>query len=239
MIRVRKILAVVGLTIAALFFCSTTASSAALPDPETTLGPGAAATIPDPSKSNPSLQTTPQGSTVSNPGVLEEFGPPGVLITTILTGILMISRSINEGKKIDVTTYKERATDAETRANEEIGKVHKKLQELEAKLDEVIMDRDEYRNSLEERKAHWTDQFLSLEKRHQQELESVHAALMVEVHTRHKLERILAENGIQIPETPPPYTRAMKEEVTPQERAEADQAVIDTGRIPKIDGPLG
>lgn len=157
----------------------------------------------------------------SSPGVLEQFGPPGVIITTVLTGILMIVKSINEGKKIDVTTYKERAADAEARSNEEIGKVHKKLGELEKKLDEVIADRDEYRDTLEERKAQFTQQVLEMERRHQRELEDMHSALMVEVHTRHKLERILAENGIRVPHTPPPYTRSMKEEVTVQDRVEA------------------
>lgn len=157
----------------------------------------------------------------SSPGVLEQFGPPGVIITTVLTGILMIVKSINEGKKIDVTTYKERAADAETRSNEEIGKVHKKLGELEKKLDEVIADRDEYRDTLEKRKADFTQQILDMERRHQKELEDMHSALMVEVHTRHKLERLLAENGIQVPQTPPPYTRSMKEEVTVQDRVEA------------------
>lgn len=157
----------------------------------------------------------------SSPGVLEQFGPPGVIITTVLTGILMIVKSVNEGKKIDVTTYKERAADAEARSNEEIGKVHKKLGELEKKLDEVIADRDEYRDTLEERKASFTKQVLEMERRHQRELEDMHSALMVEVHTRHKLERILAENGIRVPQTPPPYTRSMKEEVTVQDRVEA------------------
>jgi len=157
----------------------------------------------------------------SPPGVLEQFGPPGVIITTVLTGVLMIIKSINEGKKIDVTTYKERAADAEARSNEEIGKVHKKLGELEKKLDDVIADRDEYRDTLEERKAHFTQQILDMERRHQRELEDMHSALMVEVHTRHKLERILAENGIAVPHTPPPYTQSMKDQVTVADRVEA------------------
>lgn len=164
----------------------------------------------------------PAGVTQSSPpGVLEQFGPPGVIITTILTGVLMIVKSINEGKKIDVTTYKERAADAETRSNEEIGKVHKKLGELEKKLDEVIADRDEYRETLEERKASFTQQVLEMERRHQKELEDMHSALMVEVHTRHRLERLLAENGIAVPQTPPPYTRSMKLDVTVQDRVDA------------------
>lgn len=154
-------------------------------------------------------------------GVIEQFGPPGVIITTVLTGILMIVKAVNEGKKIDVVTYKERATDAETRSNAEIGKVHKKLAELEKKLDDVIADRDEYRNTLEERKAHFTQQVLDLERRHQRELEDMHAALMIEVHTRHRLERLLVSNGIQVPDTPPPYTRSMKDSVTPQDSRDA------------------
>lgn len=159
--------------------------------------------------------------TPAEPGVIEQFGPPGVIITTVLTGVLMIFKAINEGKKIDVTTYKERAADAETRSNEEIGKVHKKLSELEKKLDDVIADRDEYRDTLEERKAHFTQQILDMEKRHQRELEDMHAALMIEVHTRHRLERLLVSNGIQVPDTPPPYTKSMKESVTPQDAREA------------------
>lgn len=157
----------------------------------------------------------------SGPSIIEQFGPPGVIITTVLTGILMIVKAVNEGKNIDVTTYKERAADAETRSNEEIGKVHKKLDDLEKKLDEVIADRDEYRDALEERKAQFTQQILDMEKRHQRELEDMHAALMIEVHTRHRLERLLAQNGIQVPDTPPPYTKSMKESVTPQDEIDA------------------
>lgn len=180
----------------------------------------------------PDIPTTPTTNPApAAPGVLEQFGPPGVIITTVLTGVLMIVRSINEGKKIDVTTYKERAADAETRSNEEIGKVHKKLAELEVKLDEVIADRDEYRNTLEERKAQFTQQVLDMEKRHQRELEDMHAALMIEVHTRHRLERLLAENGIQVPETPPPYTRSMKQAITPQDRATADASTASMKAI--------
>lgn len=173
------------------------------------------APAPDPAKDPTKVAQS------SSPGVLEQFGPPGVIITTVLTGVLMIIKSINEGKKIDVTTYKERAADAETRSNEEIGKVHKKLGELEKKLDEVIADRDDYRDTLEERKASFTKQVLEMERRHQRELEDMHAALMVEVHTRHRLERVLAENGIQVPHTPPPYTRSMKLDITVQDRVDA------------------
>ena len=180
----------------------------------------------------PPVTTDPKGnSTVATPGVLEQFGPPGVLITTILTGILMITKSINEGKKIDVTTYKERAADAEARSDIEIGKVHKKLEELNEKLDEVIADRDEYRDLLEQRKAHFTEQILAMEKRHQKELEDMHSALMIEVHTRHRLERLLAENGITIPETPPPYTKAMKDAVTVADSQEATRAVTATSEL--------
>lgn len=148
---------------------------------------------------------------VGDPGIIEQFGPPGVLISSLVGGLLLVVRSINEGKKIDVTTYKERAAEAEARSNEEIGKVHVKLGQLEEKLDNVIQDRDEYRDTLEARKASFTAQILDMEKRHQRELEDMHSALMIEVHTRHALERLLAENGITIPGTPPPYTRAMKD----------------------------
>lgn len=167
-------------------------------------------------------ETSPGQNVVADPGVLEQFGPPGVIITTVLTGVLMIVRNINEGKKIDVTTYKERAADAELRSNEEIGKVHKKLDDLEKKLDEVIKDRDEYRDTLEDRKAQYTQQIIDMEKRHQREIEDQHAALVIEIHVRHKLERILAEKGIPIPETPPPYTKAMKQAVTPRDEEQAD-----------------
>lgn len=183
--------------------------------------PTAQVLVPTPAPAPKSAQDPVTSAQNSSPGVLEQFGPPGVIITTVLTGILMIVKSINEGKKIDVTTYKERAADAEARSNEEIGKVHKKLGELEKKLDDVIADRDEYRDTLEERKAHFTQQILDMERRHQRELEDMHSALMVEVHTRHRLERLLAENGIQVPKTPPPYTRSMKEEVTVEDRIEA------------------
>lgn len=184
-------------------------------------GPASASGIPQP---NPTTPPATSSTAVAQPDILQQFGPPGVIITTILTGILMITRSINEGRKIDVTTYKERAADAENRSNEEIGKVHKKLEELENKLDDVIADRDAYRDTLEERKAHFTQQILDMEKRHQRELEDLHAALMIEVHVRHRLERLLVENGISIPDTPPPYTRSMKESVTPADRRDADSS---------------
>lgn len=173
----------------------------------------------------------PTPAPVAEPDVIAQFGPPGVIITTVLTGILMIVKAVNEGKKIDVTTYKERAADAETRSNEEIGKVHKKLAELELKLDEVIADRDEYRDTLEERKAHFTQQILDMEKRHQRELEDMHAALMIEVHTRHRLERLLVMNGIQVPDTPPPYTKSMKEATTPQDARDAEHSTASMKRI--------
>lgn len=179
---------------------------------------GALSPIGDPGTPPPAA-TSPAAS---DQDLLGQFGPWGVIITTILTGTLMITRSINEGRKIDVTTYKERAADAESRSNEEIGKVHKKLEELENKLDDVIADRDEYRNTLEERKAQFTQQILDMEKRHQRELEDLHAALMIEIHVRHKLERLLVENGISIPDTPPPYTRSMKQEVTASDRRDAE-----------------
>lgn len=153
----------------------------------------------------------PADAVVGDPGVLEQFGPPGVLVSTLLGGLLLVFRSINEGKKIDVTTYKERAAEAEARSNEEIGKVHKKLAELEKKLDNVIEDRDDYRDTLEERKAAYTSQVIELEQRHQRELEDMHNALMIEVRTRHALERLLAEKGIKVPTTQQPYTVAMQD----------------------------
>ena len=179
--------------------------------------------------SNTKVVEQPSGdAVVGDPGLIEQFGPPSVIISTVLGGILLIFRSINEGKKIDVTTYKERAAEAEARSNAEIGKVHKKLGELEKKLDDVIKDRDSYRNTLEERKAHFTAQILDMEKRHQRELEDMHAALMIEVHTRHALERLLAENGIKVPGTPPPYTKEMKEAA--QRQVETTTQAIKTIR---------
>lgn len=181
----------------AFLFCTASASADTVP-------PVAPVSQTTPAPKPPQNEVTGSGTetTVSNPGVLEQFGPPGVLITTVLTGILMIIKSINEGKKIDVTAYKERAADAENRSNEEIGKVHKKLEELERKMDEVIADRDSYRDLLEARKAYFTQQLLDMEKRHQKEIEEMHGSLVAEINTRHRLERLLAENGIPIPEAP-------------------------------------
>lgn len=222
--KLLRYLALAVLTVAVVFAVINTASVA-----QATVSGSSIEAVVTPAPEAPAPGPTNQPP--ASPGVLEQFGPPGVIITTVLTGVLMIVRSINEGKKIDVTTYKERAADAETRSNEEIGKVHKKLAELEVKLDEVIADRDEYRNTLEERKAQFTQQVLDMEKRHQRELEDMHAALMIEVHTRHRLERLLAEHGISVPETPPPYTRSMKQAVTPQDRATADASTASMKAI--------
>lgn len=201
--KLLKVLAAGILFLVVMFGLGSSAHAMSPTDSATTGGSGT---------STSKVTEAPSGdAVVPNPGIIEQFGPPSVLISTVLGGILLIFRSINEGKKIDVTTYKERAAEAEARSNAEIGKVHKKLGELEKKLDDVIKDRDEYRNTLEERKAHFTAQILDMEKRHQRELEDMHAALMIEVHTRHALERLLAENGIKIPGTPPPYTKEMKD----------------------------
>ena len=151
-------------------------------------------------------------SVVEDPGPLEQFGPPGMLISGALGGLLMVIRAFNEGKKIDVTTYKERAAEAESRSNSEIVKVQNKLAELETKLDAVIEDRDQYRTTLEERKAQYTAQVIELERRHQRELEDMHAALLVEIHVRHGLERLMAENGISIPKGAPRYTQQMDDD---------------------------
>lgn len=159
---------------------------------------------------NPKVTESDGSNTVENPGTLEQFGPPGVIVSGLLGGALLVVRAWRDGRKIDVTTYKERAAEAETRSNEEIGKVRKKLDELEAKLDTVIEDRDKQRDTLEERKAQFTAQILDLEKRHQRELEDMHAALLIEIHVRHSLERLLAENGISIPQGAPVYTTKMK-----------------------------
>lgn len=179
------------------------------------LGLGSSAALADEASpsvgSSQTAVTKTEDAVVDNPGLLEQFGPPGVLVSTVLGGLLLIFRSINEGKKIDVTTYKERAAEAEARSNEEIGKVHKKLAELEIKLDNVIEDRDEYRDTLEERKAAYTSQVIELEQRHQRELEDMHNALMIEVRTRHALERLLAEQGIKVPTIQTPYTREMQD----------------------------
>lgn len=160
---------------------------------------------------------------VTNPDIVTQYGPVGGLLTVGITGFLMVMRSINEGKKINVQAYKDRASEAESQAKEDIGKIHQKLIDMETKLDDVIKDRDEYRDTLEERKAHFTQQFIELENRHRRELEEMHAVLVIEIHTRHNLERIMAEKGIKVPDSPPPYTRAMKESVTAEDHREADR----------------
>lgn len=160
----------------------------------------------------PAPATTSTDSVVDDPGPLEQFGPQGMLISGALGGLLMVIRAFNEGKKIDVTTYKERAAEAESRSNSEIVKVQNKLAELETKLDVVIEDRDQYRTTLEERKAQYTAQVIELERRHQRELEDMHAALLIEIHVRHGLERLMAENGISIPKGSPRYTQQMDDD---------------------------
>ncbi len=164
-----------------------------------------------PAPKNDVVQKNTKGdSEVSNPDVLTQYGPIGTLIGIVGTGVVMIIRAINEGKKIDVETYKTRATEAENRADVEIGKVYKKLEEMETKLDSVIADREKERDAFEIQKLDFNTQVLAMETRHRTELENVHKALLVEVYARHNIEEILASRGIVVPSMVAPNEEDLK-----------------------------
>lgn len=133
---------------------------------------------------------------VEDPGTLEEFGPPGVLISTVLGGIVLIIRNINEGKRIDVQLYKDRAAEAENRSNTEIGKAQKRVEDIEKRIDQIISDRDAYRTTLEQKKAYFSQQLLDLERRHQEAILGTHETLTTQLAVRYELEKILIGHGI-------------------------------------------
>ena len=192
--------------------------------------------VPEPVQpANPTENEVAPNNTVPEPGLLEEWGPPGTLLSIVFGGIFWIVKAVNEGKSIDVDRYKEIATEADSRASVEIGKVYKRLDDVEAKLDEAINSRDEYRALLEEKKRLWHIDYLAQERRHREQLESQHDILVVEIATRRKLEKILADHGISYPDTPPPYTDTMLSEVTKEDLDRADEAVeAATGEMPVV-----
>lgn len=121
--------------------------------------------------------------------ILQQYGPLGTIITAIFGASLMVAKEIRDGKLVEVQSYKERAYDAEQRANAEIGKVYQKLEVLEAKLDEVIKDRDNLR-----------DEFTRAQGDFVSEIEELNKRLLREIKARHRAEQLLAEHGIDIPE---------------------------------------
>lgn len=157
-------------------------------------------------------QTASGDTKVTDPNPLLTYGPTGGIISIIIGGVLMISKSINEGRTIQVTHYKERAEQASTEAAGDMKKLRDQMNTMEAKLDEVLADRDELRETLENRKAQFSKDLLAMEKRHQAQLLDTHAVLLQQLNIRQRLERILTEHGIEIPlmseppSTEPPTT---------------------------------
>lgn len=214
---------VVGFALLTSLTAAQSASAASQPQP----GPVVVTPVPNPITKN-DVAVAPNGSaSVVNPDPFATYGPIGTLITIAGSGTLLIVRAINEGKKLDVERYKQRAVDAETRADTEIGKVYKKLEDMEKKLDSVIANRDEERAEFENQKTSYTGQILEMEKRHQIELEGVNAALLVEIHARHKIERAMVAAGVTLPKVARPDPRDVARVATPEEIAEAEQAIAN------------
>lgn len=163
-------------------------------------------TTPD----NPSTTTSTTATTETNP--LAIYGIPGGIVGLILGAGGMLAKNIAEARAIRVKDAEQHAQKVEDRANAEIVKVYKKLEEMEKKLDEVIADRDSEREDFAIRKAKFSQTVIELEERHQREVEELHDKLLAEIALRHAAEKLLAENGIVVPQ---PETTTVQVTVTP------------------------
>lgn len=136
---------------------------------------------------------------VAGDSVLLQYGPSGGLITVSLGGILMIIRAYNDGKKIEVTTYKERYSELKDETEGELNKLRIKVAALETDNTALTTLLDATREALETRKAHFTEVRLDNEAVHRNQIESLNAVLLQEIRIRHMLERVLAEHDIALP----------------------------------------
>lgn len=144
------------------------------------------------------------GAEVSDPNILLQYGPTGGIITITLGGILMIVKAVNEGRTIQVAHYKERAEMASADASRDVQKVRDQLTRMEKSIDELNDDRDELREALEQRKAQFSRELLALEKRHQEQILDSHELLLKQYNVRYKLEKLLSEHGVEVPDFDPP-----------------------------------
>lgn len=185
------------------------------------------------------VQEDENGSnTVDNPGVVEQYGP----ITGIIGGVLLgIERIIAAFRKFKETTIESAIAERDSAKKAlEDERAHNK-----AYTEQLVAERESSRKEAEEIKTRLHDATIKRERKHRQEIEelykdhsavteNLHDTLTLEVHTRRKRENLLAANGIEFEDEPPPYTKEMKREVTAQDEREAEEA-IRTGNIPVVD----
>lgn len=177
-------------------------------------------------------------NTIDDPGIVEQYGP----ITGLVGGVLIgIERIIAAFRKFKETTIDNAIAERDTA---------KKVLEEERALNreytsQLAAERESSRKEAEEIKARLHNETISRERKHRKEIEelykdhnavteNLHDTLTLEVHTRRKRENLLAANGIEFEDEPPPYTKEMKREVTAQDEQEAEKA-INTGNIPVVD----
>lgn len=189
--KLKRIFAIIALSLA-VTFCATGSSLTV----DTQLPPPDAVT-----------QTAPAESPDEATSVFLQYGPAGGIISLVTGGIIMIIRAVNDGRSINVQHYKDRAELANNEAAGDMKKLRDQMNSMELKLDEVLADRDELRETLENRKAQFSKDLLAMEKRHQEQLLETHAVMLQQLNIRQRLERLLTEHGIEIPNMSPPPSK--------------------------------
>lgn len=190
MTKLKRIFVVAVLSI--IFALTCTASSAT---PLTSTDSTPISTIVN----NTTTENAQGDSVVVDQNLLLQYGPGGGIALAVLAGILMIVKTYNEGRKIDVETYKKRYDDLRVATDIELTKKQTQLEITEAKVVVLGDSLDVLREALESRKAHYTEERLAGEARHRAQIEEIHDILVKEINHRHLVERILAENGIELP----------------------------------------
>lgn len=132
--KLKKILTVLGLSFVILF--SATGSSIAENNP-----------APAPHTVTQAVAPVEEKSDASN--TLLQYGPVGGILSVVIGGAIMILKAVNEGKTINVQHYKDRAELANNEAAGDMKKLRDQMNSMELKLDEVLADRDELRETLE------------------------------------------------------------------------------------------
>lgn len=135
---------------------------------------------PNPDTTTSSTQKA-NGDTVTTktepPTQPQEWYAPGGILMGSIGGIFLIVREIKGVRQMDVQGYRDRAEAAENKVNTETSKLATQIQRLEQKLDTALED-----------------------------VETKHDEWLAEVAHRRKLEILLAENGILVPQVLPPVT---------------------------------